>query len=77
MQKKKFVNFRPFLFCAISLALGIFSAYLFTLNNIVFAVITVCISIVLIATSVLFSNLKLKSGLFFFVAFLLIFLIDK
>lgn len=75
MQKKKFVNFRPFLFCAISLALGIFSAYLFTLNNIVFAVITVCISILLIATSVLFSNLKLKSGLFFFVAFLLVFLI--
>ncbi len=57
-QKKKFMNFRPFLCFAVYLAMGILSAYFFALSN--KAVFIVCLSIFIISIVLFFTFSRLE-----------------
>ncbi len=73
MLNKTLINFRPFLFLAISVALGIGAGYLFYFDKILLGVIVTLIFLLFIAFVILFSGGEIKKKLFFGIAFVLIF----
>ncbi len=73
MLEKKLLNFRPFLFTAISLALGIGAGYFFYFNDVLWGIILVVIFLALIALAVLFTGGEIKSKLIFSIAFIMLF----
>lgn len=56
---KKLINFRPFVFMAISLSIGIFCAYLFIIQKIVLFVLLLCLFLFFLG---LFFYLMIKAG---------------
>lgn len=73
MQKIKFLNFRPFVFTAVSLALGIVSASLFYMGRTTFAIIVCSVFALLLALFIFFTGNGFKKKLCFAVAFVLLF----
>ncbi len=73
MLKKKLFNFRPFLFCAVSITLGIVCAYLFYLNKTFLGVMTIGIFFAITASLVLFTGNEKRKKLIFSIFFCLLF----
>jgi len=74
MQKIKILNFRPFVFFAVSLALGVVSASLFYLDKTAFAIIVCSVFALLSALFIIFTGNNLKKKLYFLIAFILLFI---
>ena len=75
MQKKKILNFRPFVFTAISLILGIVSGSLFYFEKYLFATIVCFIFALLTVLFVFFTGDGINKKLYFLIAFALLFLL--
>ncbi len=73
MFKKKLLNYRPFLFTAVSIALGIGSGYLFYFNSLLLGILVVFIFLFFLCITVFFTGDEIKAKLIFAVAFILIF----
>ncbi len=72
MLDKKFINFRPFLFCAVCLALGIGSGYAFYISKVLLGVTLELICLLFVCFVILFSGENIKKKLIFGVIFILI-----
>ncbi len=73
MLDKKFLNFRPFFFTAISIALGVGAGYLFYFSKILLGILLTFIFLLFVAVTVLFTGGEVKKKLYFAIAFIVLF----
>ncbi len=73
MLNKKFFNFRPFLFIAVCIALGIGAGYAFYFDKALLGALLCLICLAFIAFTILFTGGEIKAKLLFGVVFVLIF----